>query len=100
MPDIRVVAVITGKPESAAIVGAAMRDLVEPTRAEAGCRSYELYESSAAPGTFITVESWRDAADLDTHMATPHIAAALAAVGDHLATAPAIHPLRPIDVRG
>ena len=97
MSDVTVVAVITAKPGSESVVTEALRSLVEPTRAEEGCRSYELYESIVAPGTFITLESWRELADLDTHMASPHIAAALAAAGEHFAVAPAIHPLKPVD---
>ena len=54
---------------------------------------YELYESAAAPGTFVTLETWTGQPALDEHMQTPHLAAAFAAAGDHLAGAPAIHPL-------
>ncbi|GAA4361185.1 putative quinol monooxygenase [Angustibacter luteus] len=93
MPDIPVVAVIVANPGSEDVVRAALADLVEPTRAEEGCRSYELHESAAAPGTFVTIESWSDASDLDKHLATPHVAAALAAADGHLALAPGIHPL-------
>lgn len=39
------------------------------------------------------MEHWRGQADLDAHMQTPHMADALAAAGEHLAGAPAIHPL-------
>ena len=76
----------------------ALTALVAPTREEEGCLSYALYESTSAPGTFVTVESWRAQADLDGHMASAHIAATFAAAGDALAGAPAIHVLTPIDV--
>ncbi|MDQ6934128.1 MAG: antibiotic biosynthesis monooxygenase, partial [Actinomycetota bacterium] len=55
-------------------------------------------ESAAAPGTFVTVEEWRESADLDAHLQTEHIQAALATLGSELATPPAIHPLKPLDV--
>ena len=93
MPDVPVVAMIIAVPGSERVVRDALQALVEPTRAEPGCHSYELYESSAAPGTFVTIESWADPGDLDTHLATPHIAAALQATDGHLAAPPAIHPL-------
>ncbi|MEO6789465.1 MAG: putative quinol monooxygenase [Ornithinibacter sp.] len=93
MSDLPVVAVIVAKPGSEGPVREALQSLVEPTRAESGCRSYELYESAAAPGTFVTVESWEAQSDLDQHMASEHIAAALGATADHLAVPPAIHPL-------
>jgi quinol monooxygenase YgiN len=95
--SIHVVAVITAKPGSEDAVRAALTDLVGPTREEAGCRSYDLSESQAAPGTFITVEEWSDPSDLDTHLQTEHVQAALAATGEHLAAPPAIHPLVPVD---
>jgi quinol monooxygenase YgiN len=95
MSDLPVVAVIVAKPGSEEVVRSALTALVEPTRAEQGCHSYELYESGSTPGTFVTIESWRGPADLDAHMATPHIAAALGASEGHLAIAPAIHPLTP-----
>jgi quinol monooxygenase YgiN len=34
--------------------------------------------------------------DLNAHMTTPHIAEALTIAGEHLAAAPAIHPLVPV----
>jgi len=94
MPDLNVVAVIVAKPGSEATVGAALAALVEPTRAEEGCLSYELYESEADPTTFITVELWRSQADLDQHTTSPHLRAALESAGDALAATPAIHPLK------
>jgi quinol monooxygenase YgiN len=64
--------------------------LVDPTRAEHGCLAYDLFESASMPGTFITVELWRDQSDVDAHMQTAHIAAALAASEAHLAAPPGI----------
>jgi quinol monooxygenase YgiN len=96
MPDLNVVAVIIAKPGSEDVVRDALESLVEPTRAEAGCLSYVLFESHSAPGTFITEEVWTSEDDLAGHMDTPHLQAALAAAGEHLAVAPAIHPLVPI----
>ena len=96
--SIHVVAVITAKPGSEDAVRAGLQDLVGPTRDEDGCLSYDLSESSAAPGTFVTVEEWKDPSDLDAHMQTEHVQAALGTLGDALAAAPAIHPLTPIDV--
>lgn len=95
MPDLNAVAVLVAKPGSEAIVGAALRDLVAPTRQEEGCQAYELFESTAERGTFITIERWRGPADLDAHMQTDHVVAAITAAGDHLAAAPAVHPLEP-----
>jgi quinol monooxygenase YgiN len=96
--SIHVVAVITAKPGSEDDVREAMLGLVGPTRAEEGCLSYGLSESSVAPGTFVTIEEWREPSDLDAHMQTEHIQGALGVLGSALAEAPAIHPLKPLDV--
>ncbi|RFA09434.1 antibiotic biosynthesis monooxygenase [Subtercola boreus] len=95
MPDLNVVAILKAKPGSEQIVGDALRALVEPTRAEEGCLSYELFVSAANPSTFITIEKWRSGDDLDGHMKTPHIATALGIASEHLAEAPDINPLIP-----
>ena len=96
MADLPVIAVITAKPGSEQLVQQALTELVEPTRSEPGCLSYNLLVSGADPATFITVETWSSQADLDAHMQTPHVQQALAAAGDHLVQAPAIHPLTPV----
>jgi quinol monooxygenase YgiN len=94
---LQVVAVITAQAGSEDLVREALTELVPPTRDEAGCLSYSLYQSSADPTVFVTVESWREAADLDEHMKTPHIAATFAKAGAALAGPPAIHPLVALD---
>ena len=87
---VRVMARIVAKSESAPVVESALRELVVHTRKEPGCLSYELFRRSDAPHMFVTVEQWRDGAAADAHMSTPHVAAAIAAVGAHLASAPEI----------
>jgi quinol monooxygenase YgiN len=94
--DLQVVATIPTKPESSAAVREALTTLAEATRGEEGCVAYDLFESASAPGTFVTVERWRDAASLDAHMATPHVAAAFAAAEGALSGEVAIHPLQPV----
>ncbi len=96
MPDLPVVAVLVAKAGQEETVRSALSALVAPTRGEEGCLTYELYESGSAPGTFVTVESWRSQADLDAHLQTPHVQAALGAAGDALDGAPGIHPLLPL----
>ena len=96
MPALQVVATIPAKPEAADAIRAALRTLVEQTRQEEGCLSYDLFESAAAPNTFVTVERWRDQAALDEHMRSPHLAEAFAAADGALAGDVAIHPLTPV----
>ncbi len=96
MSDLRVVAVIPAKAGSEDVVRDALTTLADDSRGHRGCTGYELFESGAAPGTFITVETWSDPADLEAHAGHPDVAAALAAARDHLAGDVAIHPLRPV----
>lgn len=91
-----VVAVITAKPGSEEVVQQALSELVTATRTEEGCLSYALNRSAADPAVFVTVEQWREQADLDAHLQTPHLQHALAVAGEHLAAPPAIHPLQPV----
>ena len=96
MSELNVVATIPAKPGSEDTLREALQTLAAATRDEDGCLSYELFESASAPGTFVTLERWRGQDDLDAHMATPHIAAALAAADGNLAGDIAIHPLAPL----
>jgi quinol monooxygenase YgiN len=48
-----------------------LRGMLAPTRAESGCRLYELYESESK-GRFYFYEIWEDQAALRQHAASPH----------------------------
>jgi quinol monooxygenase YgiN len=78
------------------VVPHALSALVAPTRAEEGFLAYELFESGAVPGVFVTQERWRGQGDLDAHLQTAHVAQAFASAGEALASAPGIHPLVPL----
>jgi quinol monooxygenase YgiN len=97
MPNIDVVAVITAKSGSESIVEAALKELTAASRGDKGCLSYELFASDSTPGAFVTIEKWEAQADIDAHMASPHIAQMITVAGDHLDGFPAIHTLRPLD---
>jgi quinol monooxygenase YgiN len=45
--------------------------MLKPTRAEQGCRLYELYESNDR-GLFYFYEEWESQDALDRHTTTPH----------------------------
>ncbi len=93
MTTVDVVAVLKAKAGSEAVVQEGLEALGASSREEEGCLSYELYVSTAEPGTFVTVEHWRSQADLDAHMASPHLAAAVGAAAEHFGEAPVIHVL-------
>jgi quinol monooxygenase YgiN len=93
---VRVVATIPTRPEAAETVRAGLAELAHATRGEEGCLAYDVFESQAAPGTFVTIEAWRHPADLEAHTASPHLAAAFARLRDLLTGEVAIHPLSPL----
>ncbi len=48
-----------------------LRGMLAPTRAESGCKLYELYESDS-PARFYFYEIWESQAALDQHAASAH----------------------------
>jgi quinol monooxygenase YgiN len=59
-----------------------------PSRAEAACQGYDLYEAIETPNTFIFVEEWTSLDGLYAHFQTPHFAEFFAALGEVLAEPP------------
>jgi quinol monooxygenase YgiN len=90
---LRVVATIPIDPAHAAEAAAALATLAAASQEEEGCYAYDVFESAAAPGTFVTVEAWRSQADMDAHMGTAHIGKAFEVLGPVVAGDIAIHPL-------
>jgi quinol monooxygenase YgiN len=88
---VHVMARIVARPDAAAALKDVLMAVVEPTRREAGCLTYALFQRSDAPHEFQTLEQWRSQADADAHMGTPHVQAAIAAAVPLLAQPPAIH---------
>jgi quinol monooxygenase YgiN len=100
MPNLDVVAVISAKPGSEAIVEAAPKALVGASRHDSGCISYDPFASDSTPGTFVTIEKWQSQEDPDAHMASSHIAEVITAAGEHFDGFPAIHALRSLESDG
>src|SRR5262245_12120285 len=61
------------KPGQTTSLGKALRDLVNPTRQEAGCIFYDLHQSQEDADSWFVYENWRSSADLDAHMQSTHI---------------------------
>ncbi len=93
---LRVVATVPIDPTRAAEAAPALAALAEASRGDEGCLSYDVFESAATPGLFVTVEAWRSQADLDAHMAQPHVGTAFEVAGPLLTGEVAIHPLKPV----
>ena len=88
---VHVMASIVVLPEHAAAAKGMLIGLAATSRSEAGCISYELFQRPDAPNVFQTVEQWRAQADVDAHMATPHVGAAIAAAMPMLASPLSVH---------
>ena len=73
--SLRVVARIKAKPEKVGEVRELLRGLVEPTRKESGCISYELLQNTKDPTDFTVVEEWESEAALASHAASDHLKA-------------------------
>jgi len=92
MPNnsVRCVARLFAKPDCLEKVLSILRTVVEPTRKESGCISYELLQNRADPSDFTFVEEWASDGDIDIHLATKHIQDALSMLAGLLSEAPDI----------
>ena len=74
MPNtIRVIARLVSKPDRVGDTRVTLEALIEPTRAENGCVTYELMQNNADPTDFTFVEEWESDDALDAHLASAHI---------------------------
>ena len=93
---VKIMARITARADTAVLLREVLRDLVGPSRGEAGCVSYELFQNRDNPVEFVTVEQWSNQAAADAHMGTAHVAAAISKAGELLALPPLIHRFAPV----
>ena len=73
------------KPEYLDIVRPWYVELVEKTRQEPLCISYDLFVDQKDPGHFIFIEQWPDQAALDTHCRTEHFTRLVPQINEHQA---------------
>lgn len=59
------------------------RELIEKTRQEPHCISYELCVNEKDPGHFIFIEEWPDRAALDAHCQTEHFQRLVPLINKH-----------------
>jgi quinol monooxygenase YgiN len=88
---VRVIARISSKADTAEQLRKILTELVTPSRQEPGCLSYELFQDEEDPVEFVTLEHWADSQAAQGHMATPHVAEAIARAASCLAQPPVIH---------
>jgi len=78
------IATLTAKPGQQDALEQALRALVEPSRAEAGCGQYDLHRDLADPRVFYVIEQWASDAVLEAHNASAHFRDFQSSAGDTL----------------
>lgn len=87
---VRVVARIVARPGKVEELRTLLQGLVEPTRKEPGCVTYELLQNKMDPTDFTFVEEWSSEEDLDAHLQSPHLQEACVRLPDLAAADPDI----------
>lgn len=87
---VTVIAFHRAKPGKEEALREALLSLCAPTRGEKGCINYDLHVSADDPGLLVFHENWVSKADLETHLASPHIDGFRAVADELLAEPPNI----------
>lgn len=93
---VAVIARFMPRPDARSALRALLDAMITPTRAEDGCRSYDLYES-ADGGELVLFERYRSRVALDEHRGSPHYLNYRAQVGELLTRPVAVTVLAPLD---
>ena len=70
---VTIIGTVTAKPETRDELLALLATQVAPTRSEPGCINYDFHVDAADPCCFVFYENWQSQADLDLHLAMPHL---------------------------
>src|SRR5260370_36138664 len=81
--EVRVIARSVARKGKEDQLRALLQGMLVPTRAEQGCKSYELYESDST-GRFYFDETWAGEEALDKHTTTRHSKHLEQAIGELL----------------
>lgn len=92
--SLYVVARAMARASAESEVRAQFEALVEPTRAEPGCRRYELLINEENPAEFVFVQEYEHEAAFEAHLASAHVTAMLKVVLPLLAEPPDIRRYR------
>lgn len=87
---VRVVARLIAFPDKVEETKALLLSLVPLTRQEAGFIQYDLLQNQSDPTDFTFVEEWESNEALDTHLASPHLQAAVMRIPELAAEGPDI----------
>ena len=87
---LRVIARVQARPGKTNELLSVLSSLVEPTRKEPGCLSYELLQNNEDPTDFTLIEEWQSNTALESHFATKHFKDALTKLPNLVAAEPDI----------
>ena len=73
MTTLTVIAHITAKDDSIALVKAELEKLIPATRSEEGCIRYDLFQDNEKPTHFMFHESWATRELWQIHMENEHL---------------------------
>ena len=91
MAHVTIIGTVSAKPDTRDELLGLLATQVAPTRAEPGCLNYDFHVDAEDPCCFVFYENWRAQADLDAHLAMPHLAPLFSQLDRLLA--------RPVDIR-
>jgi quinol monooxygenase YgiN len=97
-PTLHVVARAIARKGAVSQVREQFESLVEPTRAEPGCLSYELLVHENNPAEFVFVQEYENEAAFEAHLASAHVTAMLEVVMPLLAEPPDIRRYRRVSL--
>ena len=69
---VTVIVLLRAREGQDTLLDAELRALINPTRKEDGCLTYELHRSAGAPGGFLLHEVWASREAHTAHTTTPH----------------------------
>ncbi|WP_411726644.1 putative quinol monooxygenase [Methyloglobulus sp.] len=87
---VRVIARVTSFPDKVEELKGLLLNLVEPTRREKGCLSYQLLQDKTNAAEFVFIEEWAGDSAENAHMTTAHVQDTLLKAQSLLAKAPDI----------
>jgi quinol monooxygenase YgiN len=91
MAHVTIIGTVTAKPDTREELLGLLAAQVAPTRAEPEGLNYDFHVDARDPCCFVFYENWSTQADLDAHLAMPHLALLFSQLDRLLA--------RPVDIR-
>ncbi|MFC4314428.1 putative quinol monooxygenase [Steroidobacter flavus] len=94
MTDLSNIVLLKARAGKSDQLGAALKELVKPTRQEPGCAICELNQSGDDPNTWMVYERWAGQAAFDSHMKQPYVARFLQQLDELVSDPPEVRPFQ------